>query len=67
MPGRFGASLNQLSSPAQMTVRRARPDDLVGAIVAHEIGHLIGIRHAVAGLMRANPGRCGRSRLGFNS
>ncbi len=29
-------------------------DDLVGAIVAHEIGHLLGIRHAPAGLMRAS-------------
>ena len=31
-----------------------RHDDLVGAIVAHEIGHLLGIRHAPAGLMRAS-------------
>ena len=31
-----------------------RHDDLVGAIVAHEIGHLLGIRHAPTGLMRAS-------------
>jgi hypothetical protein len=31
-----------------------RHDDLVGAIVAHEIGHLLGIRHAPSGLTRAS-------------
>jgi hypothetical protein len=30
-----------------------RHDDLIGAVVAHEIAHLLGIRHAPAGLMRA--------------
>ena len=30
-----------------------RHDDVVGAVVAHEIAHLLGIRHARAGLMRA--------------
>ena len=30
-----------------------RHDDLAGAIVAHEIGHLLGIRHAPTGVMRA--------------
>jgi hypothetical protein len=33
-------------------VAMPRHDDLVGAIVAHEIGHLLGIRHAPSGLMR---------------
>jgi len=31
-----------------------RHDDLIGAIVAHEIGHLLGLGHAPAGLMRAS-------------
>jgi hypothetical protein len=31
-----------------------RHEDLIGAIVAHEIGHLLGIRHAPTGLMRAS-------------
>jgi hypothetical protein len=31
-----------------------RHDDLVGAVVAHEIAHLLGIRHTLAGLMRAS-------------
>jgi hypothetical protein len=46
-------------------------DDVVGAAVAHEIGHIFGLRHAKSGLMRATLGpgdvvdlRCGR--LGYS-
>jgi hypothetical protein len=39
-----------------------RHDDLIGAIVAHEIGHLLGIRHASAGVMRARRHDCAQKR-----
>ena len=49
----------------------ARHEDLVGAVIAHELGHLLGMGHAPTGLMRAQLGAdeviaLGSGRLGFS-
>lgn len=38
---------------AQPLLAMPVPDDVVGAVVAHEIGHIFGLRHGRSGLMRA--------------
>ena len=38
---------------AQPLLAMPMPDDVVGAAVAHEIGHIFGLRHGRSGLMRA--------------
>lgn len=63
--GTVGVSVPCVAGVAFRLTRRAgtgtnpllampRHDDLVGAIVAHEIAHLLGVGHAPAGLMRAS-------------
>jgi len=38
---------------AQPSLAMPVPDDVVGAAVAHEIGHIFGLRHGRTGIMRA--------------
>ncbi|AMY09148.1 hypothetical protein LuPra_02361 [Luteitalea pratensis] len=49
----------------------ARHEDLVGAVIAHELGHVLGMGHAPTGLMRAQLGAdeliaLGSGLLGFS-
>jgi hypothetical protein len=46
----------QLATRTHPILARARHDDIVGAAVAHEIGHVLGLPHTLAGLMRARLG-----------
>jgi hypothetical protein len=48
----FGLS-RRPASYAQPFLAMPVHDDVVGAVVAHEIGHIFGLRHARSGLMRA--------------
>ncbi len=43
----------RLTGRSHPLLAEGRHDDLAGAVVAHEIGHLLGMRHAPTGLMRA--------------
>jgi hypothetical protein len=66
--------VRQLARPSRNrshpVLASARHEDLVGAAVAHEIGHVLGMGHTPTGLMRAQLGAdeviaLGLGRLGF--
>jgi hypothetical protein len=43
----------RLGTASNPLLAMPRHDDIVGAVVAHEIGHVLGLGHASTGLMRA--------------
>jgi hypothetical protein len=49
----FAFGLSRSDNGRHPWLATPRHDDLVGAVVAHEIAHLLGLRHASSGIMRS--------------